>query len=97
MSAVLSVSTQLLVFLVLLTLIFAPCSFSATTWNGVLRDAVGKPVADARIVCVEAPVSERMKPGRRRTAHLYSRESRQERIRWRLRRRGRPGRRRSRL
>src|SRR5258707_1557525 len=50
MSAVLSVSTQLLVFLVLLTLIFAPCSFSATTWNGVLRDAVGKPVADARIV-----------------------------------------------
>src|SRR5882757_3357021 len=50
MSAVLSVSTRLLVFLVLLTLIFAPCSFSATTWNGVLRDAVGKPVADAMIV-----------------------------------------------
>src|SRR5258708_38613782 len=49
MSAVLSVSTRLLVFLVLLTLIFAPCSFSATTWNGVLRDAVGKPVADAKI------------------------------------------------
>src|SRR5258708_1211052 len=49
MSAVLSVSTQLLVFLVLLTLIFAPCSFSATTRNGVLRDAVGKPVADAKI------------------------------------------------
>src|SRR5882762_4609622 len=49
MSAVLSVSTRLLVFLVLLTLIFAPCSFSATTWNGVLRDAVGKPVAGAKI------------------------------------------------
>src|SRR6267143_6260765 len=49
MSAVLSVSTRLLVFLVLLTLIIAPCSFSATTWNGVLRDAVGKPVADAKI------------------------------------------------
>src|SRR5258706_6647407 len=49
MSAVLSVSTRLFVFLVLLTLIFAPCSFSATTWNGVLHDAVGKPVADAKI------------------------------------------------
>src|SRR5882672_256312 len=49
MSAVLSVSTRLLVFLVLLTLIIAPCSFSVTTWNGVLRDAVGKPVADAKI------------------------------------------------
>jgi len=55
MSAVLSVSTRLLVFLVLLTLIFAPCSFSATTWNGVLRDAVGKPVADARIVLRGSP------------------------------------------
>ena len=49
MSAVLSVSTRLLVFVVLLALFIAPCSFSATTWNGVLHDATGKPVADAKI------------------------------------------------
>src|SRR5437879_4274479 len=49
MSAVLSVSTRLLVFVVLLALFIAPCSFPATTWNGVLRDAAGKPVADAKI------------------------------------------------
>src|SRR6266849_3872442 len=49
MSAALSVSTRLLVFLGLLALFIAPCSFSATTWNGVLRDAAGKPVADAKI------------------------------------------------
>src|SRR5216683_1958225 len=49
MSAALSVSTRLLVFLGLLALFIAPCSFSATTWNGLLRDAAGKPVADAKI------------------------------------------------
>jgi carboxypeptidase family protein len=49
MSSALSVSTRLCVFVVLLALIFAPYSFSATTWNGVLRDAAGKPVADAKI------------------------------------------------
>src|SRR5258705_9113562 len=49
MSAALSVSTRLLVSLVFVALVFAPCSFSATTWNGILRDAAGKPVADANI------------------------------------------------
>ncbi|HWN75672.1 MAG TPA: TonB-dependent receptor [Candidatus Udaeobacter sp.] len=49
MSAALSVSTRLLVSLVFVALVFAPCSFSATTWNGILRDAAGKPVADAKI------------------------------------------------
>ncbi|HXJ14712.1 MAG TPA: carboxypeptidase-like regulatory domain-containing protein, partial [Candidatus Limnocylindrales bacterium] len=34
---------------VILTLIFASRSYSAPTWNGVLHDAAGKPVADARI------------------------------------------------
>jgi len=50
MSSVLSVPTRLLVFVVLVALIFAPCSFSATTLNGVLRDAAGKPVAEAKII-----------------------------------------------
>jgi hypothetical protein len=50
MSLSLSVSTRLWVFVVLLALIFAPWSFSATTWNGVLRDAAGKPVAGAKII-----------------------------------------------
>src|SRR5580704_19116895 len=49
MSAALSVSTRLLGIVVLVALVFAPCSFSATTWNGVLRDAAGKPVGDAKI------------------------------------------------
>ena len=49
MSAALSVSTRLLVSLVFVAMVFAPCSFSATTWNGTLRDAAGKPVADAKI------------------------------------------------
>jgi hypothetical protein len=49
MSAALSVSTRLLGFVVFVTLVIAPCSFSATTWNGVLRDAAGKPVAGAKI------------------------------------------------
>jgi len=44
-----SSALPVLVFLVLETLILAPCSFSATTWNGVLRDAAGKPVANAKI------------------------------------------------
>jgi hypothetical protein len=55
MSAALSVSTRLLVFIVLLALFVAPCSFSATTWNGVLRDAAGKPVADAKIMLHGSP------------------------------------------
>src|SRR6266446_5832730 len=55
MSSALPVSTRLLVFLVFVTLILAPYSFSATTWNGVLRDAAGKPVADARIVLRGSP------------------------------------------
>jgi Carboxypeptidase regulatory-like domain len=50
MSAALSVPMRLRVFLVLLTLIFSPRVFSATTWNGVLRDAAGKPAADAKIL-----------------------------------------------
>jgi hypothetical protein len=50
MSAALSVSTRLRVFVVLLAMIFSPRVFSATTWNGVLRDAAGKPVADAKIL-----------------------------------------------
>jgi hypothetical protein len=49
MSAALSVSTRLFLLIVLLALFHAPCSFSATTWNGVLRDAAGKPVTDAKI------------------------------------------------
>jgi hypothetical protein len=49
MSAALSVSTRLLVSLVFVALVFASCSFSATTWNGILRDAAGKPAADAKI------------------------------------------------
>jgi Carboxypeptidase regulatory-like domain len=49
MSAALSVSTRLLGFVVFVALVFAPRSFSATTWNGVLRDSAGKPVADAKI------------------------------------------------
>jgi hypothetical protein len=49
MSVALSVSTRLLVFVVLVALFIAPCSFSATTWNGVLRDVAGKLVADAKI------------------------------------------------
>ena len=49
MSAALSVSTRVGVFVVLLTLIFSPWAFSDTTWNGMLRDAAGKPVADAKI------------------------------------------------
>jgi hypothetical protein len=49
MSSALSVSTRLLGLVVFAALILAPCSFSATTWNGVLRDAAGKPVADAKI------------------------------------------------
>jgi hypothetical protein len=49
MSAALSVSTRLLGIVVIVALAFAPCSFSATTWNGVLRDAAGKPVADAKV------------------------------------------------
>jgi Carboxypeptidase regulatory-like domain len=50
MSAALSVSTRLRVFVVLLAMIFSPRVFSATTWNGVLRDAAGQPVADAKIL-----------------------------------------------
>ncbi len=34
----------------LMTLLGAPFSFSATTWNGVLRDAAGKAVPDAKII-----------------------------------------------
>src|ERR1700739_1139563 len=49
MLGALSVSTRVGVFVVLLTLTFSPWAFSATTWNGVLRDAAGKPVADAKI------------------------------------------------
>jgi hypothetical protein len=49
MSAALSVPTRLLVSVILLAFLFACCSFSATTWNGVLHDAAGKPVADAKI------------------------------------------------
>jgi Carboxypeptidase regulatory-like domain/TonB dependent receptor len=49
MSAALSVFTRLLGIVVIVALAFAPCSFSATTWNGVLRDAAGKPLADAKI------------------------------------------------
>ena len=49
MSAALSVSLRLSVSVVILTLIFASRSYSAPTWNGVLHDAAGKPVADARI------------------------------------------------
>ena len=49
MSAALSVSTRLLGYLIFLALVVAPCSYSATTWNGILHDAAGKPVADAKI------------------------------------------------
>src|SRR5260221_4476840 len=49
MSAVLSVSTRLLAFLVLVALVFSPSSYSATTWNGILRDSSGKPVGDAKL------------------------------------------------
>jgi hypothetical protein len=49
MLAALSVSMRLRVFVVLLALIISPRVFSATTWNGVLRDAAGKPVGDAKI------------------------------------------------
>ena len=49
MSAALSVSTRLLVSLVIVALVFCPSSYSATTWNGILRDATGTPVADAKI------------------------------------------------
>ena len=49
MSAALSVSTRLLVSFVIVALVFCPSSYSATTWNGILRDAAGKPVADAKI------------------------------------------------
>jgi len=49
MSAALWVSTRLVVSVVLLAFLFTCCSFSATTWNGVLRDAAGKPVAEAKI------------------------------------------------
>jgi len=49
MSAALSVPTRILGFVVFLALVLAPCSFCATTWNGVLRDAAGKPVADVKI------------------------------------------------
>jgi hypothetical protein len=58
MSAALSVSTRVGVFVVLLALIFSPWAFSATTWNGTLRDAAGKPVADAKIT-LRASSSER--------------------------------------
>src|SRR5215469_18849884 len=34
---------------VVLALLLAPFSFSATTWSGVFRDSVGKPVPGARI------------------------------------------------
>ena len=49
MSAALSVSTRLLVSFVIVALVFCRSSYSATTWNGILRDAAGKPVADAKI------------------------------------------------
>ena len=49
MSAALLVSTRFSGFVVFVALVIAPCSFSATTWNGVLRDSAGKPVADAKI------------------------------------------------
>ncbi|HEV8076304.1 MAG TPA: TonB-dependent receptor, partial [Candidatus Acidoferrum sp.] len=39
---------------VLLAFLFARCSFSTTTWNGVLRDAAGKPVADGKITLRES-------------------------------------------
>jgi len=54
MSAVLSVCTRLL-GVSCFTNAYLPLSFSATTWNGVLRDAVGKPVADSRIVLRGSP------------------------------------------
>jgi hypothetical protein len=50
MSAALSVSTRLLGLVVFVALVVAPCSFSAPTWNGILRDAAGKPVADAKVI-----------------------------------------------
>jgi hypothetical protein len=49
MPAAPSVSTRFLGFLIFLALVVAPCSYSATTWNGILHDAAGKPVADAKI------------------------------------------------
>ena len=49
MSAALSVPTRILGLVAFLALVLAPCSFCAATWNGVLRDAAGKPVADAKI------------------------------------------------
>src|ERR1700739_950565 len=49
MSAALSVSLRLLVFFVIGALFFSPSSYSATPWNGILREAAGKPVADAKI------------------------------------------------
>jgi len=49
MSAALSVSTRFLGFVFFVAIVIAPCSVSATTWNGVLRDAAGRPVADAKI------------------------------------------------
>ncbi|HTB91215.1 MAG TPA: TonB-dependent receptor [Candidatus Sulfotelmatobacter sp.] len=48
-------STRVGVFVVLFTLIFSPWAFSATTWNGILRDAAGKPVADAKITLHASP------------------------------------------
>jgi hypothetical protein len=50
MSAALSVSIRILGFLLFVALAVAPCSFSSPiTWNGVLHDAAGKPVADAKV------------------------------------------------
>ena len=49
MSVALSVSRRFLGIAVFVALVIAPCSFSAPTWNGVLRDAAGKPVTDAKI------------------------------------------------
>jgi len=49
MSAALSESKWLLVSLVIVAMVSPPPSYSATTWNGILRDAAGKPVADAKI------------------------------------------------
>jgi hypothetical protein len=49
MSAALSGFPRSILIAAFLMLLLAPFSFSATTWKGVLRNAAGKPVADAKI------------------------------------------------
>lgn len=45
-------------FAAVLALLFAPFSFSATNWTGVLRDAAGKPVAAAKITLRTSPAEQ---------------------------------------